>query len=150
MSFSPMMPDQHLQGNRKRMSKRSCNRINPIVWLKANLLSLNADKTKFIIYSRLGHKAKGISTISDQATDIRIQRVTSLRYRGVIIDENLSYKEQCNRSRVKVAQGVGVIRRLQYFSPVKSFKKQKRKKNCICIYKNKLSVRYARLYLKYI
>ena len=40
-----------------------------IIWLKANLLSLNPAKTKFIIYSRLGHKAKGISIISNQATE---------------------------------------------------------------------------------
>ena len=88
-----------------------------IVCLKAYLLSLSAAKTKFIIYSRLGHKAKGISIISDQATDIQIQRVTSLPYLGITIDENLSYKEHCNRSHVKISQGVGVMRRLQHFFP---------------------------------
>jgi hypothetical protein len=49
-----------------------------LAWLKANRLSLNASKTKFIIYSRIGQKAQGISTIFDHATNIQIQRVTSL------------------------------------------------------------------------
>ena len=38
---------------------------------------------------------------------------------GVIIDENMSHKEHCNRSRVKVAQRVGVMRKLQLFFPYK-------------------------------
>lgn len=88
-----------------------------LVWLKANRLSLNASKTKFIIYSRIGQNAQGISTIFDHATNIQIQRVTSFRYLGIIIDENLSYKEHCNRLRVKVAQGVGIMRRFQHFFP---------------------------------
>ena len=41
-----------------------------IVCLKANRTSLNAAKTKFIIYGRIGNKEKEISVISDEATDI--------------------------------------------------------------------------------
>ena len=84
---------------------------------------MNAAKTKFIIYSKIGHKAKGITTISNRATDIRIQRVTSVRYLGIISDEDQSYKEYCNRSRIKVVQGVGVMRKLQhvFFSRMKFY-----------------------------
>ena len=41
-----------------------------------------------------------------------IERIVSIRYLGVVFDENLSWKEQINQVRVKSARGVGIMCRL--------------------------------------
>ncbi|XP_065568865.1 uncharacterized protein LOC136032483 [Artemia franciscana] len=85
------------------------NRLS--TWLSDNRLLLNRKKTKFIIHSRTGHKFPDIESISLSANEPEsvIERVVSIRYLGVVFDENLSWKEQINQVRAKGARGVDLV-----------------------------------------
>ncbi|XP_065576349.1 uncharacterized protein LOC136037555 [Artemia franciscana] len=71
-------------------------------WLSDNRLLLNRKKTKFIVYSRTGHKFPDIESVSISANEPEsvIERVVLIRYLGVVFDENLSWKEQINQALV--------------------------------------------------
>ena len=60
-------------------------------WFKANKLSLNLKKTNFIIFAggnKKYDKEKAKIYINDKATN----QVSHTRFLGIIIDENLSWK----------------------------------------------------------
>ena len=80
-------------------------------WLSDNRLLLNRKKTKFVVYRRAGHKFPDIESVSLSANDPEsvIERVVSIRYLGVVFDENLSWKEQIYQVRGKSAHGVGIM-----------------------------------------
>ena len=60
-------------------------------WLNCNKLSLNIDKTNFVIFhppqKKVAFKIKVI------VNSIEIEQVTSIRYLGIHIDGNLNWKE---------------------------------------------------------
>ena len=93
------------------------NRLS--TWLSDNRLLLNRKKTKFVVYSRAGHKFPDIESVSLSANEPEsvIERVVSIRYLGVVFDENLSWKEQINQVRAKSARGVGTMCRLKNLLP---------------------------------
>ena len=88
-------------------------------WLSDNRLLLNRKKTKFIVYRRTSHKFPDIESVSLSANEPEsvIERVVSIRYFGVVFDENLSWKEQINQVRAKSARGVGIMCRLKNLLP---------------------------------
>ena len=55
-------------------------------WFKANILSLNIKKTNCIVFGSKGKPSLGIDNIA-------IPIVTSMKFLGIIIDENMSWKE---------------------------------------------------------
>ncbi|XP_065575548.1 uncharacterized protein LOC136037047 [Artemia franciscana] len=87
------------------------NRLS--TWISDNRLLLNRKKTKFIIYSRTGHKFPDKESVSLSANEPEsvIERVVSIRYLGVVFDENLSWKEQINQTGTSkpVFQSYGII-----------------------------------------
>ena len=69
-------------------------------WFKSNKLTLNADKSNFIIFRS---KQKRIHNIPDQLSfdNQTISRSNSVQYLGVILDEHLTWNEHitelCNK-----------------------------------------------------
>ena len=62
-----------------------------LLWFKSNRLTANSEKTKFIIYSRTLTSCTGLPSV-EASNDVRIKCVSFVRYLGIIIDENLSFK----------------------------------------------------------
>ena len=61
-------------------------------WLKANKLTLNANKTKHVIFGTKHH----MTTKPDLKLHVgqdKISRVTSMKYLGVILDDHLTFDE---------------------------------------------------------
>ena len=63
------------------------------IWFQANKLSLNASKTKYVFF----HKAKQKKDLPSnlpvlKINDTVIKKEQSLKFLGVIIDENLNWK----------------------------------------------------------
>ena len=80
--------------------------VGVVNWLKANRLSLNVSKTSYMIISN-----------QKNAIDIRIRdsiltKVSTVKFLGVILDENLTFNDH-----VKISKSVGVMRRLHYQLP---------------------------------
>ena len=59
----------------------------------ANKLSLNTDKTKYVLFHNAKSKDDLPLVLPDLfIKDVKIKRETSLNFLGVIIDDNLSWK----------------------------------------------------------
>ena len=62
-----------------------------VKWLSANKLSINASKTKFVLFKG-NNKSQNEQTSLRINTDI-IKQISSQRLLGLIIDEGLTWKE---------------------------------------------------------
>ena len=59
------------------------------IWLKLNKLSLNAQKTKLMVFHG---KQKHVDEINVQINGTKIERVESFNFLGIMLDENLTWK----------------------------------------------------------
>ena len=88
------------------------NRMNHLldkisVWLKVNKLTLNIDKTHFIIFR---NKNKLIDYEPCLKIDEKpIHRVTSTKFLGVYVDEHLTWKVHIDYICKKVSKSIGIL-----------------------------------------
>ena len=75
-------------------------------WVNVNKLSLNIDKTNFMLFTK-----KGFSRVMDklQIEEKRIMEVQETKFVGVFIDDKLNWKPHIRYIYTKVAKGIGVI-----------------------------------------
>ena len=75
-------------------------------WVKANKLSLNIDKTNFMLFT-----PKRFSRVMDVLLidGKRIMEVNETKFLGVIIDNKLNWKPHIRYVGTKVAKGIGII-----------------------------------------
>ena len=83
-------------------------------WFKINKLSLNADKTNYIVF-----KGKRLASINTERLNLKIDdqeitQVTSTKFLGVIIDQKLSWQEHINYVHSKLSKTIGIIRRASF------------------------------------
>ena len=72
-------------------------------------LSLNTEKTEFIVFHATGKK---VTEIDIKIKNNAIKRVTKTTFLGVTIHENLKWTFHINNVCSRVASSIGVIRRL--------------------------------------
>ena len=76
-------------------------------WFKVNKLSLNVKKTIYIIFH---NKSKKIGKIPEIVIDnFKINSVTSSKFLGVIVNENLTWTDHIETIRKKISKNVGLI-----------------------------------------
>ena len=80
-----------------------------VEWLRANRLSLNIDKTNFMIFHAHQKRISPTSTISIERKNIL--RVNETKFIGVTMDSHLTWASHLNRVKQKVARGLGVLNR---------------------------------------
>ena len=104
------------------MSNLNCNdHINVELekvwkWLTINKLSLNVDKTKFMLFRPKNRRHTFEPTLN--INGITVERVETFKFWGVIFDENLSWKSHCNHISQKISKLCGVLNRLKYTLPL--------------------------------
>ena len=76
------------------------------LWVKANKLSLNIDKTYFMLFTPKRFPRNMDDIIIDGK---QIIEVNETKFLGVIIDNNLNWKLHITYISKKVAKGIGVI-----------------------------------------
>ena len=86
-------------------------------WLKANKLSLNAQKTFFLVFHRARIKDHNMSIQMDGSA---INRSSSIKYLGVIIDHKLNWCEHISYVKNKVSKGVGILYKARQYLDKKS------------------------------
>ena len=90
-------------------------------WLTANKLTLNVKKTSFVIFRpaqrKLNYHPKIMIFDNDQNKNVALECKESVRYLGVIIDNNLSWKQHIDHVAIKISRTVGLICKLQHFLP---------------------------------
>ena len=82
--------------------------LNLHEWFTNNRLILNIDKTKVLPYK----DANIIKAISINSTNICL--VSSYTFLGVIIDNNLNFKEHIRKIQLKLSQVIYILRKLSY------------------------------------
>ena len=78
------------------------------VWLAVNKLSLNVDKTNFILFGN----RKNIDNVCISMNNSIITRVRATKCLGVIIDEKLTWKDHISLVRSKLSKTVGILYRI--------------------------------------
>ena len=72
------------------------------IWFKANKLSLNLEKTKFIVFKpRQKHSIRNIQISIDNQNIVKVKQTNFL---GVILDENQNWKSEISHIANKVAR----------------------------------------------
>ena len=83
-------------------------------WMIANKLSLNASKTKCMLF----RSTKSKTPPSDQSISLRkldIEQVSSFKFLGVHIDEHLTWSVQAKHVLNKLRSGLAAARRVKPF-----------------------------------
>ena len=85
-------------------------------WFNCNKLSLNIDKTNFVIFHPPQKKvALKIKVI---VNSIEIKQANSIRYLGVHIDGNLNWKEHVHYVSRKIKRSIGILSKIRnYVTP---------------------------------
>ena len=85
-------------------------------WFNANKLSLNADKTKYSLFHKPSKTDNlPILLLKLLINDNKVERVKSIKFLGVLLDEHLSWKEHIRYTENKVAKSVGLLYRAKPF-----------------------------------
>ena len=90
-------------------------------WLYANKLSLNVNKTHFLIFRSKG-MAKPVLTESLQINGEIIKEEIKTKFLGVILDNKLCWSYHINYIKKKMAKGIGVICRARHLLNVKTLR----------------------------
>ena len=107
-------------------SHKSLQKLNQIVneelglmaeWFSANKLTLNLDKTNFILFK--SHRKIGSSEdlLKLSVNGMPITKVNSIKFLGVYVDQHLAWKEHINAISVKIAKNTGILRRVSHLLP---------------------------------
>jgi ribonuclease P/MRP protein subunit RPP40 len=86
-------------------------------WFTVNKLSLNLQKTNFIIFRSHRKRCTENMTSLVKINDIPISQETSTKFLGVIIDNHLTWTEHIRLVTAKVAKNVGILGRTSFLLP---------------------------------
>ena len=75
-------------------------------WFKSNKLSLNVDKTKFIIFGNKHILLNSSQLILDGKI---LEQVKETKFLGVVLDEKLNWSQHINHISLKISRGLGII-----------------------------------------
>ena len=91
--------------------------INIQEWLNINKLSLNVNKTKYMIFHNYHRDIK--SCIPDvRINNQSIERVSEFNFLGLTIDEHLNWNAHIQKISNKIAKSIGIINRLKRYLPL--------------------------------
>ena len=79
-------------------------------WFCANKLSPNTDETKYVLFHKAKSKDNLPLVLPDLfINDVKIKSENSMKFLGVIIDENLTWKTQVELVENKILKSVGTL-----------------------------------------
>ena len=90
-------------------------------WLTANKLTLNAKKSKFIIFhphqKKINYQLNLEIFDNDSKTFLPLEQKLYVKYLGILIDSSLSWKYHFAHITSKISKTIGIISRLRYYVP---------------------------------
>ena len=93
------------------------NELNKVaIWFTANRLTLNVDKSNFILFKSLG-KGRQLELNSLTIAGKAINQVPSARFLGVQVDQQLSWKDHIETISTKISKNIGIIKRVSNVLP---------------------------------
>ena len=99
--------------------KSLCNKINYDLkkltdWLNGNRISLNNDKTEFVIF----RKPRGINDLNHIKIKLNGKRLSPsshIKYLGILIDENLSWNFHINELSKKLNRANSMLSKIRHY-----------------------------------
>ena len=91
-------------------SDKNCELNEISLWFKANKLSLNLTKTKYSLFhlaSKKGFLREPLPFL--KMDNIATERENVTKFLGVLIDENLSWKQHINNVNTKIAKSISIL-----------------------------------------
>ena len=85
------------------------------MWLDVNKLSLNIDKTNFIIFKSPQHFSS--DSINTKIGNLSVKKTCYVKFLGVLLDENLSWKYHLIELSKKLARTCGMFFKIRHFLP---------------------------------
>ena len=103
------------------------NRINHELekineWLKINFLSLNASKTKYMIFHNRQKNVKEYDRLQLKLNSVVLERTKKFNFLGIIINEMLSWNDHIAHVSQKIVPVISLINRKKHQLPIKSLK----------------------------
>ena len=90
-------------------------------WLTANKLTLNIKKSNFVIFrpyqKRLAYQPKLCMFDNEKNKYVSLESKVYIKYLGVLIDQNLSWKYHIDSIVTKISKNVGLIAKLRHSVP---------------------------------
>ena len=86
-------------------------------WFTMNKLSLNVDKTNYIIFHDPHRKIK-FNNISIHINNTEIKNVSSTKFLGVIVDQSLTWKEHIKHIGKKISKNIGILYKMSRIVPI--------------------------------
>ena len=80
-------------------------------WLLANRLTLNKEKTEYMIIGSRQKLSKIINEPEIHVGETTIKRVSYSKTLGVAIDKHLTWQRQIENIQTKISKGIGMLRR---------------------------------------
>ena len=113
-------------------------------WLTAKRLSLNVQKTHFLIFKAKNKRAN--NTTSIRIKDKNIERVTNTNFLGVNIDQDHTWK--CHKKKVatKISKLTGIMAKARHHLPLKTL--QTLYSDMVYLYLNYCSIVWASIILQ--
>lgn len=85
-------------------------------WMKRNKLKMNAEKIKFMAVRSVRKEMKG-KIVLKCMDGVELERVESMKYLGIMIDDKLRFKEHCEYMLKKIGKKTSFLNRIgQYVS----------------------------------
>jgi hypothetical protein len=85
-------------------------------WFGANKLSLNIDKTSYMLFGSKKSETACMS-VSLSINEISIKQVENCKFLGVYLDNNLTWDKHIQEISSKISRSIGVISKLSYKLP---------------------------------
>ena len=117
IEFHLFADDSNLFSSGKKLQTLELNLNRDLIsvnqWLCANKLSLNIDKSNFVIFRPPQKKVNYNIKLKIDNKDIK--EMKSIKYLGVYIDCHLKWKEHILEVSKKLARGIGILLKLRHF-----------------------------------
>ena len=85
------------------------------LWLDRNRLTLNVDKTVAIIFSKRKNEVNITNRLRFSNSHLNYDK--RVKYLGITLDENLSFRDHITKMTVKVVRSVGMMYRISFYVP---------------------------------
>ena len=87
---------------------------NVHTWLCANRLSLNIEKSSYVIFHPPQKKVQSLN-FNLNISDKQLKREYCIKYLGIMIDSNLSWKKQVECVVKKIRRSIGILSKIRHY-----------------------------------
>lgn len=85
-----------------------------VIWFKLNKLSLNIKKTHFILFRTKICSSIDTKDLNIEMDGITLQRVTTTKFLGVILNENLKWDKHIATVKQKISKSLGIMKKIRH------------------------------------